>query len=348
MRSGEKMIAVCGECLIDFIPQSFSQVNKFSNKPSSPKASYSQKTILPNYGAFIGGSPLNTAVAISRLKTPVTMISRLSKDAFGKAIIKHLKLNQVNTKILSQGNEPTTISFVIPQKKRGEDYIFYAQKSADRFFQIKDLPQLPNRVVHLHFSSIALQMEPCGTTYEHLMKKEFRRRTISLDPNVRPLFIDNRKYYLQKVERMIPMTGVFRASDQDLKYLYPRRSPETVIKKILPCLQPPGIVTLTQGDKGTIVFFSNSDKKIKAIKVPIKKTFVIDTVGAGDSFTGAFLHILHQYGIIGNRKFNLQSKKISLSTILKNALEFAIQAATINCSRKGCDPAFLKELNLSK
>ncbi len=348
MKSGEKMIAVCGECLIDFIPQSFNKVNKFSSKSSSPKTSYFQKTILPNYGAFIGGSPLNTAVAVSRLKTPVTMISRLSRDAFGEAIIKHLKLNQVNTKILSRGNEPTTIGFVIPQKKGGENYIFYAQKSADRFFQIKDLPQLPNKIVHLHFSSIALQMEPCGTTYEHLMKQEFHRRTISLDPNVRPLFIDNRKYYLKKVERMIPMIGVFRASDQDLRYLYPRRSPETVIKEILPRLQPPGIATLTQGDKGAIVFFLNSDKKIKAIKVSNKKTSVIDTVGAGDSFTGAFLHILHQYEIIGNKKNNLQSKKGYLSTILKKALEFAIQAATINCSRKGCDPAFLKELNLNK
>ena len=58
------MILCCGENVIDFIPK-------------NSKNYY--------FKACIGGSPLNTALALSRLNQSVYFFSRISNDFFGKS-----------------------------------------------------------------------------------------------------------------------------------------------------------------------------------------------------------------------------------------------------------------------
>ena len=64
------MILCSGENLIDFVPVSEnSEVFK----------------------ACVGGSPLNTAIGLGAMNTPVYFFSRISNDFFGKKIVSFFK-----------------------------------------------------------------------------------------------------------------------------------------------------------------------------------------------------------------------------------------------------------------
>jgi fructokinase len=66
---------------------------------------------------------------------------------------------------------------------------------------------------------------------------------------------------------------------------------------------------------------------------------VTDTIGAGDTFHGAFLSWLEING-----KMSLSALTGLSETELYDALFFANKAASIVCSRRGADPPVLKEV----
>ena len=103
------MILCCGENLIDVVPISESN---------------------DSYKVCVGGSPLNTALGLGILKTPVYFFSRISNDFFGKKIIKFLNKKNVNTSLSQRSNDLTTIGFVSNKKK--PEFLFNANNTADR------------------------------------------------------------------------------------------------------------------------------------------------------------------------------------------------------------------------
>ena len=85
------MILCCGENLIDVVP-----LNDLED----------------SYKTCVGGSPLNTALALGVLKTPVYFFSRISYDFFGKRILNFLNKKNVNTSLCQRSSDLTTIGFV--------------------------------------------------------------------------------------------------------------------------------------------------------------------------------------------------------------------------------------------
>ena len=73
---------------------------------------------------------------------------------------------------------------------------------------------------------------------------------------------------------------------------------------------------------------------------------VIDTVGAGDTFSAALLAGLHGAGVLGADKRD-QLAALDYST-LDELLHDAVLAAAICCSRRGADPPTRGDLRLSR
>jgi fructokinase len=67
-------------------------------------------------------------------------------------------------------------------------------------------------------------------------------------------------------------------------------------------------------------------------------TTVVDTIGAGDTFTAGLLAALHAAGHLGGRLDGLTA------TGLEPALDYALRAAAVTCSRAGADPPYAAEL----
>ena len=74
--------------------------------------------------------------------------------------------------------------------------------------------------------------------------------------------------------------------------------------------------------------------------MPSVKVAVVDTIGAGDTFSAALMAQLDQRGLL---------TKSAVATLTEaqvtDALAFAARAASITSSRPGADPPWLSELS---
>jgi fructokinase len=310
------MIVCCGEALVDFVPM-----------PGSK----------PGYQPVPGGSSYNTSVALSRLEVQVGFFSKISTDFFGEMLVKYLGANGVDTGLVLRSAQPTTLAFVsLPEGEGAEpQFAIYANGAADRSLMVAELPvEMPPGARHLHFGSISLALEPGASAYEMLMERECDRRTLSLDPNIRPALIPDREAYRRRFETWVERMDIIRLSQADLAWLYPGEAEESIILSWLQ--RGPSICVLTKGGQGAVAFTAGGSRA----EVEAPPIQIVDTVGAGDTFAAAVLASLHEAGSLG-----LPERMAALSEgELRACLEFAARAASINCTRPGADPPYRSEL----
>ncbi|MBT4288940.1 MAG: carbohydrate kinase [Deltaproteobacteria bacterium] len=308
------MILACGEALIDFISQKDSSGN-----------------IL--YEPCPGGSPFNTAVTIGRTGVPVGFLGRLSNDMFGDLLMDYINQNKIKPAFVLRSNEPTTLSFVKKRDDKTSEYAFYAQNSATWNIVKNDIPpRLSQKIKCFQFGSISMTMQPFADTVEDFIAREKDNIIISFDPNIRPGMIKNHQAYLEKFEKWSRCCSIIKMSDEDLEWLYPGSSLEDGLEKILNLGAVLAIVTC--GEKGVI-----ARNKKAAVAVPIYDLPLVDTVGAGDTFHGTLLAWLYRQGLMERSLlYQLSEEK------LREAVQYAIKAAAINCSRRGADPPWADQM----
>jgi fructokinase len=316
------MILACGEALIDMVPKN----DVFYPAP--------------------GGSPYNTAIAAARLNTEVSFLGRLSKDFFGEILIKRLEQNRVGTGLIVRSDENSTLAFVKLKKNMDPDYIFYTEGTADRSFSKNDIPvHVPEETRCIAFGSIALTMEPVASAIESLVFREGGSGggvngggiVISFDPNIRPFMIRDRASYIRRYGQWIAASTIVKMSNADIEFLYPETELEKALKKIISA--GPRLVLVTLGRDGAAALLRDERGGITRVSAPVVDMPVADTIGAGDTFHGAFLAWLEMKG-----KMSPAAITALTETELYDALYFANKAASIVCSRRGAEPPTLKDI----
>lgn len=306
------MIICCGEALIDFLPRT-----------GADGAAVFQP--------FPGGSVFNVAIALARLGVRTGFLSGMSRDFFGDSLTDALHRSNVDTGLCMFSDRPTTLAFVSLTDGHAR-YAFFDEGSAGRMLLAEDLPALPADVTALHFGSISLVAEPCGSTYETLMRNESPLRVTSLDPNIRPSLIKSREGYLARLDRLVEMADVVKLSDDDLAWLAPEASFEDFAAGWLE--KGAKVVILTRGADG-----ATAVTRTIAVSVPAVRVTVADTIGAGDTFSAAFLARLEGDGLLTK-----QALADLTEPQLRDLLAFASRAAAITSSRPGADPPWRKEM----
>ena len=276
------------------------------------------------FKGFVGGSPLNVAVAGSRLGERVGFASQVSSDQFGRAIRAYLNENGVDTSFLLESDAPSTLAFV--GEVAGEAvFDFIANRSADVLYDPQPRQTFPASVKMVQFGSISLLQEPAATTLTDTVAKH-SQATVVFDPNVRPALIPDRDAFEARLRRdWLPVSDLVKVSSQDLRWLYPGAPYEEVARAWL--REGPGAVIITDGGAGVTLHRRASEP----LHVPAPRVTVVDTVGAGDTFTGALMVAL------------LEEPKRS-DAAWRDALAFAAAAAAVNCTRAGADPPTRGEL----
>ena len=306
------MIISCGEALIDFLPRTGADGSAV-------------------FQPVAGGSPFNVAIAIARLGTSTGFFGGLSTDFFGDLLRQALTASGVDLSFAPVAPRPTTLAFVKLENGNAR-YAFFDEGSAGRMLTEVDLPAFPKTVAALHFGSISLVAEPCGSALETLMNREQRDRVISLDPNIRPSLVRNRDGYLARLDRLIAMADIARLSEEDLAWIAPGESFEVLARRWLDLGAK--LVVLTRGADGATALTAD-----QAVSVPGVRAQVVDTVGAGDTFTAGILARLEALGLLtksGVAKLGRDQ--------LTDVLTFANKAAAVTVSRAGANPPWLKEL----
>ncbi|WP_193044114.1 carbohydrate kinase family protein [Mycolicibacterium baixiangningiae] len=269
----------------------------------------------------VGGSPLNVAVGLARLGRGVDFITHIGNDARGRRIIEHLHDSGVQ---LVAGS---TSAAHTPTARATLDEAGSARYEFDIEWDLTGTPEAAPPMV-AHTGSIATVLEPGCRPTAALLDAYHLSATITFDPNIRPALIDDADAARNRIDRLVERADVIKASDEDLRWLDPNRSPKQIARSWLEL--GPSIVAVTEGGQGAFAVCAAGAVRVAALPVE-----VVDTVGAGDAFMAGLIDGLWTRDLLG------AEKRPQLRGIRLDALHDVLQTAALNSAltvaRPGAD-----------
>lgn len=288
-----------GELLIDFTP--------------------TERTM--TYQANPGGAVANVLAMMSRLGCKSAFIGKIGDDEFGRFLAKSLQEFEVDISSLVWSKKyPTTVAFV-DRTDEGEAFRFYRNRTADvtlKPVQVDEQKLIDTRL--FHFGSVSLTEEPSRSAT--LMALEFAKKSgclVSFDPNYRASLWTSPQAAISEILHVLPQVDIIKLSQEELHFLTGETDPSVATNKLLSL--GPKLALITLGSAGSAYYTDKVNGMVGAPEVE-----VIDTVGAGDVFLGAFLAKL----LNGNVRLDELT-----SEILDRWLAFANQAAALSTTRTG-------------
>ncbi|HVL85703.1 MAG TPA: carbohydrate kinase [Pseudonocardia sp.] len=317
------VVAVAGEALVDIVP--------------APVGDYLE--IAP------GGSPANVAVGLARLGVPVRLLARIADDVLGRRVRAHLEGNGVDLTHAVRAAEQTSLAMVAVSPDGVPSYDFRVDGTADWQWTADELagaldPGPAGPVVAVHSGSLALTTPPGAAVLRALLERATATATVSYDPNCRPLLMGEPAAVLAGVYAVLAVADVVKVSSEDLGWLLPGADPVDVVDDWLG--RGPALVAVTLGPDGVVA----GTRAGLRLRRPGAAVAVVDTVGAGDTFSAALLAGLHGRGLLG------AAARDGLAALDEPAaaalLDRAALAAALTCARRGADPPTVGELDLAR
>jgi fructokinase len=306
-------VTVIGEALIDLVP---------GEHPD-------------RFFAVPGGSPYNVAVGLARLGQRASLMARLSDTAFGRILRDHARTEGVDLDAAPRAAEPTTLAVVSLDATAQASYDFYLEGTADWQWTAQETGRAPGATAVLHFGSLASWTPPGDARILDLARATRDRggALVSYDPNVRPGLLGDHAHGQRVVERAIAVAHLAKASADDLAWLYPDQALEDVARRWLGLGAT--IVVITGSASGADVYTSGG----LSLHRPAREVVVVDTVGAGDSFTAGLIASL-----IRRDRYAPARLAQCPADQLAGALDDAILVSALNCQRRGNDPPTLADI----
>jgi fructokinase len=243
-----------------------------------------------------GGAPANVAVAASRMDAEVAMVSTVGDDEFGEFLIEKLEDEGIETSRIRKSELDTTLAFASLDEESKPHFKFY--RGADREMTREQLAirAKPDDIIHL--GSLPLT-EP--STAENIIQLIDRTKaTVSFDPNIREDILD--QDYRQTLQKVARRADIMILAEDELRYFQNMDLGEHLSKLVV-----------TRGSEGAEIYGEEN------ISVDAPDVEVVDTTGAGDALTGAYLAFM-----------DLDDRK---------ALEKAVNAASLSTTAEGAMPS---------
>jgi fructokinase len=259
-------------------------------------------------GEHVGGSPLNVAVGLAKLGRAVDFLTHVGRDARGKRIVDYVEAAGVQLVSGSRDAARTPTAMARLDATGAATYDF------DLEWRLSGTTEVPPPLV-AHTGSIAAFLDPGCLATAALVDAYRTSATITYDPNVRPVLIVDREQAIGRIERLIEKADVVKASDEDLLWMYPNRSPQQAAGAWQEL--GPAVVAVTMGARGAFATCGAGNVAVEPQQVQ-----VVDTVGAGDAFMTGLIDALWSLGLLG------ADRRADLADIEPDVLEGVLRAAS--------------------
>lgn len=291
-----------------------------------------------SFTAHAGGSPFNVAVTLGRLGARVSMSGAVGADAFGAVLTACLTDSGVDLDLWRTVAAPTSLAVATLAADGGASYSFYFDGTAGLDFTEAPAPGDGGDVDVLAAGSIASWFgEGSARVRDALARARSGGATlVCYDPNVRGALIDDVSAVRDRIETCVAAAHLVKASDEDVAFLYPAEPIEEVVARWHRIGAV--LVVLTRGAAGAVA--SAHDGVL--CDLPAVPIDVVDTVGAGDSFTGGLLWALGRAGLASPAALTAAVERADPA--LTAAVETAIAVAAVTSSRAGANPPTAAEL----
>jgi fructokinase len=277
---------------------------------------------------LMGGSPFNLARATALQGGQVGYLSPFSSDSFGQQL-KARSIADAVEPMSPDSTRPTSLA-VVTVRAGQPSYGFYREGIADRDYQPEALLALMAKMQPgvLHTGSLMLVPPENAKVMQVIEGARALGWTISIDVNLRPRVADDLAGYCAAVMQAVELADWVKASDEDLEILgFGHASLATADELRQRFARGANRrIAFTFGAAGAYLWIDGQSSMAAAPQIEL-----VDTVGAGDTFWGS---CLADWG----------TQREGAGERAAATLQRAMQAAAINCSRKGCQPPRLEEL----
>lgn len=272
-------------------------------------------------GEHVGGSPLNVAVGLGRLDRGVDFLTHIADDERGRRIVEYVEASGVRLVPGSTSAARTPTAAASIDENGAATYTF------DIEWQLSGTPEVAPPLV-AHTGSIAGFLDPGCLATAALLDAYRLAATITFDPNVRPALIEDHDQAVDRINRLVEKADVVKASDEDLHWIDPTRTPEQMATAWQSL--GPSIVVVTMGGDGSFAVCAAG-----TVRVAARPVEVVDTVGAGDSFMTGLIDALWSLDLLGgDRRADLARIDVEA---LDGVLRAAAHASAVTVARAGAD-----------
>ncbi len=233
--------------------------------------------------ACLGGAPLNFAAHLARHGHEVYMLSAVGMDDYGERALLQLKDWGVHTDYIARLVDKPTGTCLVSLNEAGVPEYNLLQDTA--YDAIPLGASLSADV--LYFGTLALRGEYNRATLQHLLEST-SFSDVFVDINIRAPF-----YSEETVRFAVGQATILKISDEELATVagalgMPSADPRDFMEQLTAAYPSVRCLILTQGSKGACVWHRMEDA---VYSCPSRSVEVVSTVGAGDSFSAAFLHM---------------------------------------------------------
>ncbi len=265
-----------------------------------------------SFAKYLGGSPANVAVGVSRLGLRSAMLTRVGDEPLGRFVTQALEGYGVDTsRVVRDGQRKTALVILGIEPPERFPILFYRDGCADIELSAKDVEPrwiATSRAVVL--SGTALSRNPSReATHAVLEAARAAGRTTVLDLDWRPFLwpegpADARAQYLAVAARCDVVVGTEEEAEA-----------AGGVERLRDVCR--GVLIVKRGPRGCTVFAAGQP----AVDVPGFEIQILNVLGAGDAFLAGFL------------RGHLSDWELRRSARLANAV------GAIVVTRHGCAPA---------
>lgn len=269
------------------------------------------------FGKFLGGSPINVAVAAARHGRRTAVITRTGRDPFGTFIHQALRDLDVDDRFVSGVDGlPTPITFCEIFPPDSFPLYFYRYPVApDLQIQASEIDLGAVRSASVYWSTVTgLSADPSRTAHFAAWDARGREPLTILDLDYRPVFWDDPDQARSQIERALSKVTIAVGNLQECEVAVGESDPDRAAEALLD--RGIELAIVKQGPKGVLARTRNQRVEVEPVQVE-----VVNGLGAGDAFGGALCH-----GLLAGWP-------------LERVIRFASVAGAIVASRLECSTA---------
>ncbi|MFV0461211.1 MAG: 5-dehydro-2-deoxygluconokinase [Actinomycetales bacterium] len=273
------------------------------------------------FGKFLGGSPTNVACATARYGHSSAVVSKVGADAFGTFVRKALHDLHVDDRYVgTEESVPTPVTFceIFPP----DDFPLYFYRNPiapDLLLAADELDLAAIREATIFWATVTgLSVQPSREAHLAAWRARARSGITILDLDWRSMFWDDPSQARPLIQEALSYCTIAIGNREECEVAVGESEPDRAADALLDLGLE--IAVVKQGPKGVL-----AKTRQDRVEVPPMPVDVVNGLGAGDAFGGAFCHgLLSGLGI-------------------ERTLAFANVAGAIVASRLECSTAMPTE-----
>lgn len=269
------------------------------------------------FGKSLGGTAANVAVAAARYGRTVELVSRVGDDPFGRYLLAELERLGVESRLVHTDQRlktPLTFCEIFPP----DDFPIYFYREPKAPDMDVDAAQLDLDSVCgadiLWITTTGLSDHPSRDAHHAALATRGRARHTILDLDYRPMFWSHETDASEQLDAVLELVTIAIGNREECRVAVGESDPERAADALLD--RGLELAVVKKGPDGVL-----AKTREETVEVRPHEVEVVNGLGAGDAFGGAFCH-----GLLSG-------------WTLERTLTFANVAGAIVASRRECSTA---------